>query len=223
MIICIVEIHKGFINIHTRKVNMKERITEITSASITSPGLPNSTDDIAFRYENRLNKSIIRKILSYQNGIEVTFSPEEIAYLKKSEAAETAMSEVKVITPDPTITLKKGDTEINIKNAATLVKKMEEIYPTPNKPVSEEFVEVTNDTWVKKGCKKEVVGDELPQPKSETKPQSRNAYEIRADILSQALSWIQYKKEFETLKTPPTEDEVVEVAKRFYKFVENRR
>ena len=50
-----------------------------------------------------------------------------------------------------------------------------------------------------------------------------NAYEIRNDILGKALSWVQYKKEFDTLKILPTEDEVLEVTQKFYKFVENRK
>ena len=189
---------------------MKERITEITSASITSPGLPNSTDDIAFRYENRLNKSIIRKILSYQNGIEVTFSPEEIAYLKKSEAAETAMSEIKVITPDPTITLKKGDTEINIKNAATLVRKMDEVYP---KGTSNERSE--NVDFVPAG-----ISIVSPQ---ETKSINKNAYEIRESIIQKSIDIINSSTDISKVDVNVTVDNILRVAEKLYEFVENKK
>lgn len=111
---------------------MKELITEVTSASISSP-VPTTTDEVVRQYEAKLNQSIALKVLAAQTGPSPVFSKEEMAYLNKKAYEESQLSEVKVITPDPTITLKKGKTEINIRNAATLVKKMEEIYPSPNR------------------------------------------------------------------------------------------
>ena len=150
---------------------------------------------------------------------------------------ESPFSEVKVITPDPTITLKKGNTEINIKNAATLVKKMEEIYPSPNKTIVDSEVDdpaqklwrraiITND----KDDHVEIIenpnfvpaGISIVQP--ETKTVNKNAYEIRADILSQALAWVQYKGErSNTSSFSPSDEEVLTTAQKFYKFVENKR
>lgn len=118
---------------------MKELITEVTSASISGGPIPVTTDEIASHYERRLSQSISMKILASQNGPSPVFTKEEMAYLNRKASEESQLSEVKVITPDPTITLKKGNTEINIRNAATLVKKMEEIYPSPNRSVEPEL------------------------------------------------------------------------------------
>ena len=209
---------------------MSKLINEVVSTSIKTDAIPSSTDDVASNYENKLSKSIANKILSAsRTGITPTFTNEEMGYLAKKAEEESYLSEVKVITPDPVITLKKGSTEINIKNAATLVKKMEEIYPTPNK--SEEFVEVTNDHWVKKSTPKHVVDSDpdftpagISIVPSEAKSVNKNAYEIRADILSQALAWVQYKGErSNTSSFSPSDEDVLTTAQKFYKFVENRR
>ena len=113
---------------------MKELITEVTSTSInTRPPLV-STDQVVSQYEEKLNATIAAKVLQASKaGKSASFTKEEIAFLNKKASEDGPLAEVKVITPDPTITLKKGNTEINIKNAATLVKKMEEIYPSPNR------------------------------------------------------------------------------------------
>jgi len=61
-------------------------------------------------------------------------------------------------------------------------------------------------------------------PQQEIKTVNKNAYEIREAVLSHALSWVQYAQEFKKAPiTPPTEDDVLNVAQKFYKFVENRR
>ena len=61
-------------------------------------------------------------------------------------------------------------------------------------------------------------------PSSEVKSVNKNAYEIRADILGQSLAWIQYKRSFENINSPvPTEEDVLLVANKFYKFVENKK
>jgi len=52
---------------------------------------------------------------------------------------------------------------------------------------------------------------------------NKNAYEIRSDILSQALGWVQYTQNFKPINSAPTEDDVLEIAQKFYKFVENKR
>jgi len=108
--------------------------------------LTSSTDVIISKYENKLNASIASKTLeATKKGVPPIFTKEEVAYLTKKAAEENQLSEIKVITPDPTITLKKGNTEINIKNAATLVKKMEEIYPSPNRQKSLDDVALVQD------------------------------------------------------------------------------
>ena len=120
---------------YTRKVNMKELITEVTQTSISNNRPPLvSTDQVVSQYEAKLNATIAAKVLQASKaGKSASFTKEEIAFLNKKACEDGPLAEIKVITPDPTITLKKGNTEINIKNAATLVKKMEEIYPSPNR------------------------------------------------------------------------------------------
>jgi len=45
----------------------------------------------------------------------------------------------------------------------------------------------------------------------------RNAYEIRADVLEMALDWVKENK-----KSGTDENDVIEVAEAFYKFVEHK-
>lgn len=122
----------------------------MSSSQEESTGLhwASSTDVIISRYENKLNGTIAAKTLSAASAGQVpNFTKEEILYLNKKASEDSPLAEIKVITPTPTITLKKGNTEINIKNAVELVKKMEEKYPTnnsssSNKPVDENEKEI---------------------------------------------------------------------------------
>jgi len=175
------------------------------------------TDAIISKYENKINQNIITKTLSAsKSGKSPEFTKEELAYLNTKKDEEDA--EVRVIMPDPDITLKKGKTEINIKHAATLIKKMEEKYPTGNKINSEPTASFRLATPEES----EMMSNYPPQ--QEIKTINKNAYEIRESILSHALSWVQYKKGFEQSPiTPPTEDDVLEVAQKFYRFVENKK
>lgn len=72
-----------------------------------------------------------------------------------------------------------------------------------------------------------VISEAQQEPKYKepeiVKPSNKNAYEIRADILSQALSWVQYKHNVAPQIKSPTDDDVLDVAQKFYKFVENKR
>ena len=162
-------------------------------------------------------QGISAKLLKFNKTlIPPVFTQEEMAYIKKDAEENDPTAEVKVITPDPTITLKKGNTEINIKNAATLVKKMAEIYPNPNKPVA---FAVDSDA-------SDASEFSAPMPIIPSQPDiktvNKNAYEIRTDILGMALEWNKFKREI--LQTGCTSDEdVLNTAQKFYRFVENRR
>jgi hypothetical protein len=78
----------------------------------------------------------------------------------------------------------------------------------------------------KKGIKR-LIGTEGPRRESKTSEEDlpprrqpvvgRNAYEIRADVLQMAVDWTTHSKEWRN------EDDVVDVAKKFYAFVENKR
>ena len=69
-----------------------------------------------------------------------------------------------------------------------------------------------------------------PEPKSVVQTTNKNAYEIRLDVLKEALAFIQWKTEVG--KNPnivmpaenvPTSESVINLAQQFYKFVENKR
>lgn len=188
-------------------------------------------------YENKLSQNIASKTLSAsKRGESPEFTKEELLYLNK-KSSENDESELNIITPIPTVTLKKGRTELNIGHAAALVQKMEEKYPTGNKNYSEATASCRigkpgefEKQFSPKIYQSEVYSDSIPVKEfseiriPETKSPSRNAYEIREAILSHAISWIQYKKQFDIPPTPsPTEDDVLSVAQKFYKFVENKR
>lgn len=105
-----------------------------------------STDVIISQYEHKLSKSIAFKTLeSTKNGTPPLFTKEELSYLSKKSEGENTNTEIEVITPDPIITLKKGNTELNIKNATTLFKKMEEIYPSPSRKKLDDVTVVQSD------------------------------------------------------------------------------
>ena len=201
------------------------------------------TDTIISSYEKKLSGSITDKILfSNKNHKPVHFTKEETDYLTRKAEDESPFAEVKVISPSPDITLKKGDTQINIKNAATLVRKMEEIRPTPiTKNVEEplgETIEKFNKKWNVKLVNPPYSSDQTEStlPGGFMNTVNKNAYEIRSDVLSQALDWVKWqtdcsieiarrtdKSAYLTTDQIPNSDRVLEIAKKFYSFVENRR
>ena len=196
--------------------------------NMKNPYLSNiSTDTVVSNYENWVNQSISSKTLSaIKKGTVPQFTVEETAYITKKACLDNQTSEIAIITPDPVITLKKGKTELNIGHAATLVKKMEEKYPTTNTkqdyPQIDEFKYKVN--FPSKHVNEEVDNDSVP-----IKTVNKNAYEIRESVLSHALDWVQYSYDIHrgsptvTSIPVPTEDDVLNVAQKFYKFVENRR
>lgn len=212
-----------------------------------------TTDSIISKYENKLSNSTAFKALQLaQGGKPTPFTDEELAYLsKKVENDDSFISEVRVITPEPTIVLKKGKTEINVKGAAAVVKKMEEKYPTgvskdtvdylirkpfveasieyglkkeeESKPMADRFSKLVNfdSRKVSSETKKAVAPDLETFQKNKFEEPSRsvnkNAYEIRESILKMALEWATCNDK----KLSP--EEVIDVAKTFYSFVENKR
>jgi len=195
---------------------------EKTVTAITTVNSPSSTDDIASLYEEKISRSISSKIMaSTKEGIPPVFTVEENAYLQKKSIEANASPEVEVITEDPPITLKKGNTEINIKNAASLVKRMDRVYsPTSQnggtipKDVPKEMLEKTSThKWE----------DQKTEEKTNSNSQrqyGKNAYEIRSDVLKMAIDWSMGEH---VCQRYLYEDELLNLAKKFYAFVENKR
>lgn len=182
----------------------------------TLPGfVPQSTDELIQSYENKLTQSIAFKTLeASKKGISPVLSKEELAYLNKKvqQAKDDAKDEVSVITPAPIISLKKGKTEIQVKNAAQILQKMDEKYPKNKSVISES--EPTPESIP------------LEKPTQQSLPENRivnkNAYEIRADVLNMALSWVTFKAS-NVPSSAVNDEDVLSTAQKFYKFVENRR
>ena len=213
-----------------------------------------STDTIISNYEHKLNGTIATKAVeAAKKGKPPVFTKEEWAYLNKKAYEDSPMAEVKVIAPAPTITLKKGNTEINVRNAAALVRKMEEKYPTTTPEPQHEITKET--TAFREELKKRVtfnVKDVSPEvkrcvqmlpgtttnleplkdppsapfvpPTPESKQSvNKNAYEIRTDVLAMALDFMRWRGDKNMLPQTVSSDDILEVAQKFYKFVENRR
>jgi len=201
---------------------------------------PNSTDEVVSLYESKLNQRVSSKILHYsETGVPPTFTEEETAYLKKkSENTET--DDVKIIVDESPITLKKGNTEINIKNAASLVKRMEKIYPsnsqdTASKAEEFQYKDPQVDMGIPLKDKSHVLikgifdTNEFERKQHNVQKQSgKNAYELRTDILGYAIDVIKLSD----IATADTSgkinchvltDRVLNIASRFYVFVENKR
>jgi len=79
---------------------------------------------------------------------------------------------------------------------------------------------------------------EIPNilPPGQYQSTNRNAYEIRTDILNMALEWVKWQtnmsleitnrrgcNQFLEPNQLPNSEKVLEIAKKFYTFVENRR
>ena len=176
----------------------------------------------------------------------------------------------------PSIILRKGKTEIKIENAAAIIKKINEMYPSkdsyswlPNlNKIKREISDAERETqkkWIisaKDWFKKEMFGGledfevvvneqtsnttsleekiEFVHPAQFADPYvyqpaasipgittssskehmiqsvNKNAFEIRLDILKEAISWADRNDE-------STDEDVIGIAKKFYSFVENRR
>jgi hypothetical protein len=199
-----------------------------TDKDYPSPNSP--TDVIISQYESIMSRNIAAKSLkSATSGEPPTFTKEEMAYLTKKAIDESSFSEVKVITPSPTITLKKGNTEINVKNAAEVVRKMEEKYPKGMTESSKEdilrqpFIKASLEHGIKEMENTFVAPVPIAPQHTETKSVNKNAYEIRTEILGMALGWLQYKKSIHPQDYSVTDEDVMIVANKFYRFVEQRR
>ena len=191
---------------------------------------PNSTDEVVSLYEKRINQSISSKILATQKDEKLpTFTAEETAYLQKKSGEADGLSEVEVITADPPITLKKGNKEINIKNAPSLVKRMEKVLaPHPSPDVKGVIGDVVKhgqsgtNTFVDEASKRSAEDDYSAMNRKPT-VSGRNAYEIRADILECAASVVELAGKNPLRNTDDLSDEILRVASKFYDFVENKR
>ena len=62
----------------------------------------------------------------------------------------------------------------------------------------------------------------IPCPPQVEKSVNKNAYEIRTDVLGMALDWVKYKTP-DIIVSKTTDDDVLNTAQKFYRFVENRR
>lgn len=175
------------------------------------------TDVIISHYENRLNESTATKALNAsKQGVPPVFTQEEQLYLSKKSSHD---SEITVITPSPTITLKKGNTEINIKNAAALVQRMEEKYPNGMSEDSREdvlrqpFIEAS----IEEGLKN------IPTVIPSVKTVNSNAYEIRESIIEKSIDIVKYSTIDSKCDTDTMVNKILDVASKLYEFVENKR
>jgi len=188
-----------------------------------------TSDVIISQYENKLNGSIARKtVAAAKEGKSPFFTKEEMDYLTKKAIDDSPYSEVKVITPAPSITLKKGNTEINIKHAAELVQRMEELYPKgmPSDTVANINAQPFRQASFEHGLK-EAIGEPVPPrpPVQEPKSVNKNAYEIRLEVLKEAAEFVKWRNTISDSSTvaPSSSDDVLHLAQKFYKFVEQRR
>jgi hypothetical protein len=197
---------------------------------LSTEGVP--TDAIISHYESKINRSIATKILKSSTTNETpVFTKEELDYLSKKAIDESPLTEVKVITTTPLITLKKGNTEIKVKNAAALVQKMEEKYPTPSSiKYTDAERKIDNHTLEDDELAQRIYPERDKVEKVHTV--NKNAYEIRTDILAMAIDWLQYQTDMAVRErgnethiplSAPSNDEVLATAKQFYSFVENSR
>lgn len=241
----------------------------------------NPVSKIISDFEEKLKQNIFTKtLLAARDGQPLKLTDGETAYLTKQAVAKSIFSQMEIQTSSPIITLKKGKTELNIKNAATIVQKMEEKYPTP-KPTPdaippfnkiavldvkeklggimnevEEEIERSNES-IRETTKPSGSNFQINHfkkcvnfPASKVSPEiaskvaldenhfnliqtvNRNAYEIREEILAMALDFVKWQTDMDFMLKKesgefsgtdiPKSDSVLEVAKRFYSFVERR-
>ena len=171
-----------------------------------------TTDVIISQYENVLSKKISSKILSSQKtGKPAFFTDEETAYLNKKSVDDANGSTLDIETSAPDLTLKKGETEIKIKHAAELFKKMEQKFP---KGVSKD----NKEDMIKQ---QPYTTDENNFQSSTIQIVNKNAYEIRELILEQAIDIVKFSS-YRDVSIDLMTDKVLEIANKFYDFVENK-
>ena len=188
----------------------------------------NSTNEIISKYEKKLNQSISNKVLKNSNtGVPIVLTKEETSYLNKQAESE----KVEVEVPSPTITLKKGSTEIKIPRAADMVHRMAKLYPKESDSTKD-----IGDGLVGAQLPAELIENKRSIVTGETvKTVNQNAYEIRLEILKSAIQFLQWqtatKIEIDTKNKMTSDcsslsiksDDAIDLASKFYKFVENKR
>jgi hypothetical protein len=204
-----------------------EKSATIAVTTINNSPL-NSTDEIVSLYEEKINRNISFKIIaSTKSGISPIFTSEEISYLQKKAIAANVSPEVEVITEDPPITLKKGNTEINIRNAASLVRRMDKACSSAPKDIESSVKNIPKEMFEKTSTYKEeyqkAVEEKSYNNNNSQKSGGKNAYEIRESILGHAIEVVKLSSKSEPLNCNVVTDRVLHIASRFYAFVENKK
>ena len=190
---------------------MSNEIDDMVSSTVSNP---HQTIEVIDQYEKKLQQNIDTKSLkSLQERSIPIFTQEEEAYLKKHA----------VPPPDKEVTIeaeKVAETFVIIKNGVKvafpteLFKRMQEL--CPEKGALQSKLQDIHDSINPEEFQKHY----SPQPTV-----NKNAYEIRTDILVMALDWVKHKNSL--LSTPTqldsSEDTILSVAQKFYRFVENKR
>jgi len=121
-----------------------------------------------------------------------------------------------------------------------VVRKMEEKYPKGMTESSKEdilrqpFIKASLEHGIKEMENTFVAPIPIVPQHTETKSVNKNAYEIRSDVLKMATEFFKWQYEMKVQidrsnqipidgKDSPTSDKVLEMAQKFYKFVEQRR
>jgi hypothetical protein len=177
------------------------------------------TDSLISAYEQKIQKSITSKVLEASaNNKAPQFSREEMAYLN-TKADKEESKELQIETPTKEFIIKKGNKVLNVNTE--LFNKMNAI--CPEKGVLKSVVEEI-PTSIPDVAERKVIPQWDTSPiQTNVQTTNKNAYEIRSDILKMALEWIQFKFHNVEPKDQISDDKVVEIAKKFYFFVESRR
>lgn len=188
------------------KMKTKELITE----AIEIP--PNaSTDDVAKSYADSLNKKLADKLLKIANGEKVIPLTEEE---KKFLIVQSKNNDEIEIETSKEFVIKKGNKAIVV-NPETL-----------NVSVDKKISDVVRTKSIEYGL------NNMEDESKITRTVNKNAYEIRSDVLEMSLDFLKWRSEMEnkniegisgSIKELPHTDDVMDTAKKFYSFVENRR
>jgi len=136
--------------------------------------------------------------LTYADKLDKRFTLfNTVAHPRPEDLKDTNQGTVPVEAKENTINLGVGTLVFNKKRLANLA-------AVPQK----------SDSWKQ---------SEMPDPTQVIKTTNKNAYEIRADVLHMAIDWAKVENSVTGVYVKPTDDQLLDLAKKFYSFVENRR
>ena len=189
-----------------------------------------ATDDLVKSFADSLNKKLAEKLIKISNGDkDVELTEEERRFLKVQAGNPDNFSDEVEIETSKEFIIKKGKKALKVNTEVfdvSAAKNTEDI-------LNKRMAEIARSKSIEYGLSNMETEEPKAIRQEPIRTVNKNAYEIRNDILMLAFNFLKWQAEINTIDmttgkkadpsytTIPRPDDVLEIARKFYAFVEN--